>query len=68
MTFLHNAYCTVGKQREKLPSYGVLFSNSTPGLYVEVQCIQSWVENGLVEPPNAAREKWKKGHKSILAK
>ena len=40
---------TVEKMSEKLPYYALLFNNSTPSLYVEVQWVTNWVENGLVE-------------------
>ena len=54
---------TVGKEREKLPWYTLLFNNSTPSLYVEVQSVQNWIENGLAEP--AKRCARKMGHKPI---
>ena len=42
---------TVGKEREKLPHYALLFKYALkPLAYVEVQCVQNLLENGLVEP------------------
>ena len=52
MAFLHHVYCRESLRKTAInrKTTNLLFNNSNPNLYVEVKCVQNWVENGLVEP------------------